>query len=96
MLYNVFAQYIVLTNLRLGGTMQNYDYIKSIIKKYSLLFANSSVSVGIYVRLSKDDGNLKISESIRNQIDYLINYALEHHWHIVKIYSDDRLYWYEF
>ena len=51
----------------------------------------SSIRVGIYTRLSHDDGdlNIKESESITNQKDFLINYVLEHNWCLAKIYADD-------
>lgn len=49
--------------------------------------------VAIYCRLSDEDRNKKIytddSESIQNQKNLLMKYALEKGWDIYKIYSDD-------
>src|SRR5690242_16061126 len=49
--------------------------------------------VAIYCRLSDEDKNKKSymddSESIQNQKNLLMKYALEKSWDIYKIYSDD-------
>lgn len=45
--------------------------------------------VGIYVRLSREDDKLGVSESIDNQIKFLRNYAQKQNWEISKIYVDD-------
>ena len=47
---------------------------------------------GIYVRLSQEDKNKMFdddSESIQNQKNMLVQYALENNWEIYNIYSDD-------
>lgn len=45
--------------------------------------------VGIYARLSRDDGTNNVSESIENQIKFLKSYAKEKSLEIEKIYIDD-------
>lgn len=45
--------------------------------------------VGIYARLSRDDGKEVVSESIENQIKFLKKYANEKNLEITKIYIDD-------
>lgn len=45
--------------------------------------------VGIYARLSRDDGTNNVSESIENQIKFLKAYALEKGMEITKMYIDD-------
>lgn len=45
--------------------------------------------VGIYARLSREDGGNKTSESIENQIKFLKNYAKDNEMQIEKIYIDD-------
>lgn len=51
------------------------------------------IKVAIYCRLSDEDKNKKISiddsESIQNQKNLLMKYAIEKGWYIYKIYSDD-------
>lgn len=45
--------------------------------------------VGIYCRLSKDDGNVGESGSIQNQKDFLKEYAMKLGWKVVATYVDD-------
>lgn len=45
--------------------------------------------VGIYTRLSKEDGNEDESNSIETQKMYLTNYVKQKGWQIIKIYADD-------
>lgn len=45
--------------------------------------------VGIYARLSREDNQLGVSESIDNQIKFLKNYANQQSWDNVTIYIDD-------
>lgn len=45
--------------------------------------------VGIYARLSREDGKEGASESIENQIKYLKNYAQDKKMIIKEIYIDD-------
>jgi site-specific DNA recombinase len=44
---------------------------------------------GLYLRLSRDDGPDRVSESIKNQEDFLVRYAQEHGFEIVEIYRED-------
>lgn len=46
-------------------------------------------SVGIYLRLSKEDEYSKQSESITNQRDFVTSYVLEQGWNIYDVYIDD-------
>lgn len=46
-------------------------------------------SVGIYIRLSKDDGNIGNSESVENQKKLLTNYISEKKYNLYNIYIDD-------
>ncbi|HOV26375.1 MAG TPA: recombinase family protein [Pseudobacteroides sp.] len=46
-------------------------------------------SVGIYLRLSKEDEIAGQSESISNQRDYITSYVLEQGWDIYDFYIDD-------
>lgn len=50
---------------------------------------NKIYNVGIYVRLSRDDGDAKESESIENQKDYCSRYVQDNGWNIVQYYADD-------
>ena len=43
----------------------------------------------LYLRLSRDDGGMRESESIANQRDFLTGYAAEHGFFVVRIISDD-------
>ena len=43
----------------------------------------------LYLRLSRDDGNLSESESIMNQKEFLLDYANRNKFHVVTILSDD-------
>lgn len=45
--------------------------------------------VGIYARLSREDGREGESESIENQIKFLKNYAKNENMEIKEIYIDD-------
>ena len=46
-------------------------------------------SVGIYCRLSQDDGNVGESESIQTQRTLLTQYCEEHRLPIIGYYCDD-------
>lgn len=46
-------------------------------------------SVGIYLRLSKEDEYSGQSESITNQRDFVTSYVLEQGWNIYDVYIDD-------
>lgn len=46
-------------------------------------------SVAIYCRLSKDDGSISDSSSIKSQCELLTNFANQHKWNIYDIYIDD-------
>ena len=46
-------------------------------------------SVAIYCRLSKDDGSISDSSSIKSQRELLVKYANDHRWNIYDIYIDD-------
>ena len=48
-----------------------------------------NLNVGIYCRLSKDDGNLGVSGSIQNQREFLTDYVIKNGWNLVNIYIDD-------
>lgn len=50
---------------------------------------NVTYNVGIYCRLSRDDGNDNESLSIQNQKELLTNYVLSKNWNIYKTYVDD-------
>lgn len=45
--------------------------------------------VGIYCRLSKDDGTNVESSSIATQKTILTDYVRQRNWHLVKVYVDD-------
>ena len=49
--------------------------------------------VAIYCRLSEEDRHKRLvtddSASIQNQKNMLVQYAVEQHWEIYRIYSDD-------
>ncbi|HOM01552.1 MAG TPA: recombinase family protein [Acetivibrio sp.] len=45
--------------------------------------------VGLYLRLSREDDNYSLSESIVNQKNYLTDYVLEKGWTLVDTYVDD-------
>ena len=50
-------------------------------------------NVGIYLRLSRDDGEENVSESIINQKEYLTKYiGGQANWLLTDIYIDDRIY----
>ena len=44
--------------------------------------------VGIYTRISKDNGDTEISESIENQKEIIKRYADSNRWQIIKYYTD--------
>ena len=52
------------------------------------MIGNSSFKVGIYIRLSKDDGNLE-SDSIISQRSLLRRYVKENNYNIAEEYVDD-------
>ena len=45
--------------------------------------------VGIYCRLSRDDGNDALSMSIENQRESLTEYVNKNNWNLVEVYVDD-------
>ena len=47
------------------------------------------MNVGIYCRLSRDDGNLGESGSIQNQKEFLTDYVNKLGWNLVGVYDDD-------
>ena len=49
---------------------------------------NANFKAGIYIRLSRDDGNIE-SDSIVSQRSLLKQYLLENHYHFVEEYVDD-------
>lgn len=55
----------------------------------TLASTNATYIVGLYIRLSKDDGKLGESESITNQKSFLTDYAIEHGYIIHDTYIDD-------
>ena len=58
---------------------------------------NSIYSVGIYIRLSReDDDKIMLSESIVNQKSLLLQYAKENNLRIYDIYIDDGYSWTNF
>ena len=50
---------------------------------------NKIYSVGIYCRLSKDDGTENESASIATQKSILADYVKKQGWNLVKTYVDD-------
>lgn len=46
-------------------------------------------NTGIYLRLSRDDGNNSVSESILNQKSFLIQYVIQNGFNLVDVYIDD-------
>jgi len=51
--------------------------------------SNQVFNVGLYIRLSKEDGDVKESESVVNQRSLLIKYVREKEFKLVDIYIDD-------
>ena len=55
--------------------------------------SNQVFNVGLYIRLSKEDGdkedNERNSESVLNQKSLLLNYVKENNLNLVDIYIDD-------
>ena len=54
-----------------------------------MLNNNKIYRVGIYTRLSKEDGNVDESNSIETQKLYLTDYVKQRGWQIIKVYADD-------
>lgn len=52
------------------------------------MIGNSSFRVGIYIRLSRDDGNVE-SDSIISQRSLLNRYIEENHYYLIEEYVDD-------
>ena len=50
---------------------------------------NNKFNVGIYIRLSKEDENLGVSESIINQKTLLTKYVSDQGYKLIDIYIDD-------
>jgi len=46
-------------------------------------------NVGLYLRLSREDGDSSESTSITNQRDFLTRYVLEQGWNLVDVFIDD-------
>lgn len=46
-------------------------------------------NVGIYCRLSRDDGNDSVSMSIENQKNSLTEYVKKQNWNLIDVYIDD-------
>ena len=58
-------------------------------KEDLLKLANGIRTAGIYCRLSNDDGNVGMSDSIKTQQKYLIDYCQTHNITVFDIYIDD-------
>ena len=58
-------------------------------KEDYLKLANGIRTAGIYCRLSNDDGNVGMSDSIKTQQKYLIDYCQAHNITVFDIYIDD-------
>jgi len=58
-------------------------------KEDYLKLANGIRTAGIYCRLSNDDGNVGMSDSIKTQQKYLIDYCQTHNITVFDIYIDD-------
>ena len=52
------------------------------------MIGNSSFKVGIYIRLSRDDGNQEF-DSIVSQRSLLNQYIKENHYNLIDEYVDD-------
>ncbi len=50
---------------------------------------DNTYKVGLYIRLSREDGDNLESESISNQRTLLHNYIEQHHFHVINEYVDD-------
>ena len=55
------------------------------------MIGNSSFKVGIYIRLSREDGDKLESDSISNQRDILQRYIKENQLIFVDEYKDDGI-----
>ena len=53
------------------------------------MIGNSSFKVGIYIRLSREDGDKLESESVQNQRDILQRYVKENGYILIDEYVDD-------
>ena len=57
---------------------------------YNVLSTGYDVfDTGLYLRLSRDDGNTGESESIQNQKSFLMKYAIDNNFNLVDVYIDD-------
>ena len=74
--------------LRLGVTQSVVNKRKSKILA-KLRTGNQIYEVGIYCRLSKDDGTENESASIATQKSILTDYVKKQGWHLAKTYVDD-------
>ena len=50
---------------------------------------NQRNNCAIYARLSQEDGDYDVSQSISNQVNILTKYALDHEFNIFNVYTDD-------
>lgn len=57
---------------------------------------NKIYEVGMYCRLSKDDGTDNESASIATQKSILTDYVKKQGWHLAKNVCGRRLLWYKF
>ena len=62
--------------------------LRSLHKGDEYLMENK-LNVALYLRLSKEDGDSEVSDSIENQEKALEKYALDNNWNIVDTYIDD-------
>lgn len=53
------------------------------------LYEGKIFNVGIYLRVSREDGNLSESESILNQKEQLTRYVIKNGWNLIDYYIDD-------
>ena len=51
--------------------------------------SNQIFNVGLYIRLSKEDGDVKESESVINQKSLLLSYVREKKLRLIDVYIDD-------
>ncbi len=52
------------------------------------MIGNSSFKVGLYIRLSRDDGNIE-SDSVISQRSLLKQYVNENNYQVIEEYVDD-------
>jgi len=76
----------------------NYLNHQNIISEYTKLIEKDidrRHRVALYVRLSREDedkdNEKESSESIKNQIEFLLNYCKQYSYMIIDIYSDDGI-----